>query len=797
MFTEISLKKKLTFLFAILVLLPIVVLSSFNIYQFKKMNNSAILSAKNGMQNETEKVLKLGVQAATEDVAAIIRTVQEKATNLSKSESLLQYVATSNGIMENMDKNIIQKIEYMTKAIVNSCNTQITLIQETSQDDEIAKNLRTNKAKEIIAKEIKSIKIGKKGYAYVIDSTGFTFVHPNPKLENINPITKFNLVQFRPILRNKSPSKVQFLNYTFKGVHKFASYQYVPEWDWIVCISGNWGEMADEASSFITADLLNMWDGTSVTINNKQKKLLTRIRYINKNGKALLSLKDGKIIPESEKFDKIPWFKESLKKKNEKFINNGVRMSKDSDRPEMIVSIPVHLKNSFQGIITMNMPWDVVSAKLAEYSYGKTGYPTIINDTGIIISHPKYDLKDNINITLPKFGALADIVKSELLNGKTGIKHYSFEGAEKIFAYGPLTVGNTLYSVAATTPVSEFLASIVKLEALTSQKLRSLYRIMVIGAIIFSISGILAGLGFSSNIAGKLLTIVNILKSGVEQLYSASEQISATSQSLAEGASDQAASVEETSSSLVQLNAMTKQNSKNAETAETIMSDTVTKMTLAEHDMSHLISSMEEITTSSEETSKVVKTIDEIAFQTNLLALNAAVEAARAGEAGAGFAVVADEVRNLAMRAANAAKNTSSIIAETVSKIGEGSTLVERTNVSFLEMKENAQKVNYLISEIAAASKEQADGINLVSTAANRMDTTTQQNAANAEESASSSEELNAQAKIIHSIVEELVIIVNGAKKSSNSDIIMRQTDLIPLSQPTGHETFGGPIVLT
>ena len=178
--------------------------------------------------------------------------------------------------------------------------------------------------------------------------------------------------------------------------------------------------------------------------------------------------------------------------------------------------------------------------------------------------------------------------------------------------------------------------------------------------------------------------------------------------------------------------------------------------------MKKLTNAMKDISGASEETSKIVKTIDEIAFQTNLLALNAAVEAARAGEAGAGFAVVAEEVRNLAMRAAEAAKNTSVLIDGTVKKIKDGSDLVGKTNEGFVEVARSSGKVAELIGEISAASNEQAQGISQVSKAVAEMDKVVQQNAANAEESASASEEMNAQAQNMKGITNTLSLLIGA-----------------------------------
>jgi methyl-accepting chemotaxis protein len=258
------------------------------------------------------------------------------------------------------------------------------------------------------------------------------------------------------------------------------------------------------------------------------------------------------------------------------------------------------------------------------------------------------------------------------------------------------------------------------------------------------------------------------LNESAEQVASASGQVSSASHSLAEGSSEQAASIEETSSSLEEMASMTKLNASNAGEADGLMKESKLIIDKANGSMKELTVSMEEISKASEETQKIVKTIDEIAFQTNLLALNAAVEAARAGEAGSGFAVVADEVRNLAMRAADAAKNTSDLIEGTVKKIGDGSGLVTRTNEAFTEVTASTTRVGELVAEIAAASSEQAQGIDQVNTAVADMDKVTQQNASSAEESASASQQMNAQAEQMKHMVAKLAMMVKGATKHKN-----------------------------
>lgn len=266
----------------------------------------------------------------------------------------------------------------------------------------------------------------------------------------------------------------------------------------------------------------------------------------------------------------------------------------------------------------------------------------------------------------------------------------------------------------------------------------------------------------TGTITKELNTTIETLETSGASMLTASQEINSTSHQLAEGASEQAASLEETSSSLEEMAAMTRQNSENAHQAEVLVKETNITIGHAGDSMQRLTVSMEDISRASEETSKIIKTIDEIAFQTNLLALNAAVEAARAGEAGAGFAVVADEVRNLAMRAADAAKNTATMIEDTVKKVRNGSDLVTETNDSFAQVASASGRINSLVSEIAAASKEQANGIDQINQAITQIDAVTQRTAASAEESASASEEMSDQARRMKNIVGNLAALVSG-----------------------------------
>ena len=249
--------------------------------------------------------------------------------------------------------------------------------------------------------------------------------------------------------------------------------------------------------------------------------------------------------------------------------------------------------------------------------------------------------------------------------------------------------------------------------------------------------GVVLAFVIARGIVTTLKRIIQSLTEGSHQVAAASGQVSASSQSLAEGATEQAAGLEETSSSLEEMSSMTKKNADNAQQANTLAAQARKAADNGNQAMGRMNTAIKEIQKSSDETAKIIKVIDEIAFQTNLLALNAAVEAARAGEAGKGFAVVAEEVRNLAMRSAEAAKNTSAMIEESVKNAKNGVDIATEVGKVLDEIVQGIGKTSDLVAEIAAASNEQAQGIDQVNTAVGQMDKVTQSNAANAEESAS------------------------------------------------------------
>jgi methyl-accepting chemotaxis protein len=297
--------------------------------------------------------------------------------------------------------------------------------------------------------------------------------------------------------------------------------------------------------------------------------------------------------------------------------------------------------------------------------------------------------------------------------------------------------------------------------------MNSLLRWTCLAACVMGVVGFIISYFISRSVTRPVMRVADRLRVGAVQTLSSAGEVSIASQQLAEGSSEQAASIEETSASLEELASMTRRNTENAEKTNDLAKQARLAADRGSSDMAAMAAAMGAIKTSSDDVAKIIKTIDEIAFQTNILALNAAVEAARAGEAGMGFAVVADEVRNLAQRSAQAAKETAAKIEGAISNTARGVEISGQVAQTLSEIVAKARQVDELASEVASASREQTQGITQINVAVGQMDKVTQSNAASAEESAAAAEELNGQAEMLKQSVNELSKLVRGGKTQS------------------------------
>ncbi|MGB5824114.1 MAG: methyl-accepting chemotaxis protein [Proteocatella sp.] len=259
-------------------------------------------------------------------------------------------------------------------------------------------------------------------------------------------------------------------------------------------------------------------------------------------------------------------------------------------------------------------------------------------------------------------------------------------------------------------------------------------------------------------ISASMSATLSTIKTAAEQVSAGSEQVSSGAQTLAQGTTEQAGSIQELSASVNEVSNQIKINAENAEKANLITSNVGSELELSNMKMHNMVSAMTDISDKSSEISKIIKVIEDIAFQTNILALNAAVEAARAGSSGKGFAVVADEVRNLAGKSAEAAKNTTVLIEDTVKAVSEGTLIAGETAKSISAVAEGAEQVVLAITEIANASKEQADAISQITIGIDQISSVVQSNSATAEQSAAASEELSGQASMLQEEVAKFTL---------------------------------------
>ncbi len=274
---------------------------------------------------------------------------------------------------------------------------------------------------------------------------------------------------------------------------------------------------------------------------------------------------------------------------------------------------------------------------------------------------------------------------------------------------------------------------------------------------------IVGALTLSRSVVNPLTRSLQLLRGSSQHVTATATQVAATAQMLSQGATEQAAALEQTSASMEEMASMTRVSAANAQQAADLIDEVGGVVERSNHALTQMTESMDAIGESSSKVARIIKTIDEIAFQTNILALNAAVEAARAGEAGMGFAVVADEVRNLAQRSAQAAKDTASLIDESIANARRGHTNVGLVVESITEITVGVDKVKHLMGEVSEASRQQSQGFDQVAQAIGQMEQVTQSNAARAEESAAASEELNAEAETAMGEVGTLEATVVGA----------------------------------
>ncbi|MCF8028983.1 MAG: methyl-accepting chemotaxis protein [Desulfobacteraceae bacterium] len=428
-----------------------------------------------------------------------------------------------------------------------------------------------------------------------------------------------------------------------------------------------------------------------------------------------------------------------------------VIQSRATGDPVFVVSAPVNRNGKVQGVLLATVRLVAFSDRFIDpIEIGEEGYVYAYNPEGTVLAHPDKDNILELKITDFPFG-------KQMMDRGEGLLTYTFDGLKKVVSFRKEPA--TGWGIAAGASHDELMAPVRHLGYVNLGLAGGVIAVAL--AVVFFVTG---------SISRALQTIVGRLTQNSEQVASASSQVSSSSQSLAEGASEQASSLEQTSASLEEISSQTKMNKENSHSMDNIMKNEARPgFVLMEEKMSVMDQNLKENIKLSEESAKIIKTIDDIAFQTNLLALNAAVEAARAGEAGKGFAVVAEEVRNLAGRSAEAAKNTQDLIENSRNKIHETSSVYKEIYGALENNRQVIDKLMAMTDEVASASGEQSDGLQQLNTGVSEMDKVVQQNASNSEQTAAAAEELTAQAGELEKVVIRLQNLIYGNAENTEA----------------------------
>lgn len=420
------------------------------------------------------------------------------------------------------------------------------------------------------------------------------------------------------------------------------------------------------------------------------------------------------------------------------------------------LTVPIMVNDVFYGIAGADLSLEFLQriTERTDDLFDREIKIALISNKGIlsgVAGHPELVGKDAQEVYTDFGGKLSSIQQGKL---------FTISDKDSLSVYVPVNIGRTRtpWSVSISIPMRDITEKV-------NEKLQAVRRDIwnVAGVICVCAIVMLIFLRFIlSRIFYPVSLIADEMKESAAKIFSASGQISKMSKSLAEGASEQAAATEETSSSMEEMSSMAAQNANNADSADSLVKESGKKVNNTLESIHKLTASMEGMNKTSRETGKILKTIDEIAFHTNLLALNAAIESARAGEAGSGFAVVAEEVRTLALRAADSAKDTGELTAEIGKSIGEGLKLSAEVKVAIKDVLVTFSRSEEIMATIIAASRDQARGVKQTSRATTEVDRVVQQNAAHAEEAASSAKDMNSQTEKMMRYAYKLAKIMGG-----------------------------------
>jgi methyl-accepting chemotaxis protein len=365
---------------------------------------------------------------------------------------------------------------------------------------------------------IEKTKIGQNGYAFVMNFKGDILVHPDSEKVNKNIITDLHLTPFQQILDNPYSKGVKTFFYEMNDQRMYTAYAYYPHRDWIICLNGFLDEIVQEeitrSTELLQKEIYNAYISSKVQLNKKTYYTINQISFVNLKGQKLLNLRNGSFENVSNDFQ-ASWFDEGLKAKKGDVRHPGIFVSRDNSVIEMILYSPVFLDNTCEGLITLHLDWDVIGKVISGYQYGQTGFSFLINDKGIVVSHPKYSILDPVDFSDIKYGKLSTIVKQHMLAGKSGQDRYSFKNKDHLINYMPFQIADRQYTLSATVSVNEFLFVANKIRKNAENEFGLILRIILF----FILFCVLSAAGFG-------IFLSRWLTGPIDQVVSFAQQVS-------------------------------------------------------------------------------------------------------------------------------------------------------------------------------------------------------------------------------------------------------------------------------
>lgn len=617
-----------------------------------------------------------------------------------------------------------------------------------------------------------NVRVGSAGYAFAVDTDGTILIHPRQELVGRHIVDDLGLDAFAPLLNTLSGPSVNTMEYTFEGERKYVTYVLFPKWNWVLCIAYSQEEITQEAVRRAREALMNEMRSTyrSTTIeldDGQEAPLFTQIRFITSMGDEDLALLHGEFVESNLSKADTAWFQDSITLRPGDINCCGVIMADNTGAAEMRALSAVYIDEIFRGLIVVNMDWDLTWKLLEHQVYGESGYAYILNDDGVVITHPRYRLQDQVNVSDEAYGDLAALVQEEMLPGHTGTGRYTFEGVEKFVAFAPLRMMNRQYVMAVTTPVDEFFRLADGIAARTTRRYRGTAA-LVVGVIMASMLGafglvIVISRSIShpvervmqyaqkvsagdlsetlpvtqQNEIGTLLRLINTIVESLRaflreiqrstiQVTSSATELSATAQQQKVTVAVQVQSIDEVSNSVKEISDVTENLTRIMHEVAEMSQDTATFASSGQQDLTRMKATMHHMEQASKSIStrleainekagnitNVVTTINKVADQTNLLSLNASIEAEKAGEYGRGFTVVAREIRRLADQTAISTLDIDHMVKEMQSAVSSG----------VMEMDKFIQAVHHSVDDVARISEQLARIIEQVQVLSPRFD---------------------------------------------------------------------------